>query len=60
MCKEVSDSCCQRRTGKRTFTLNVSDFPNADFYQDNPYTHTQFLPIVGLLRQTRVLGLKQQ
>ena len=29
MCKEVSDFCCQIRIGKRTFTLNVSDFPNA-------------------------------
>lgn len=58
MCKEVSDSCCQRRIGKRTFTLNVSDFPNTDFHQDNSYTHTQFLPIIGFLRQTKGSGIK--
>ena len=67
MCKEVSDFCCQIRIGKRTFTLNVSDFPNADFINithththihTHTHTHTQFLPIVGLLRQTKDSGIK--
>lgn len=59
MCKEVSDFCCQIRIGKRTFTFYVSDFPNADFINiTHTQTHTQFLPIVGLLRQTKDSEIK--
>lgn len=43
---------------KKDFHFECLRLPKCRFYQYNPNTHTQFLPIVRLLRQTKDSGIK--